>query len=241
MQPLSIWVTGEPVPPAAARAGSFADMIRARTGAAWRGAWSVVDVTDMRTLLPQPNEVSGVIVTGSPARIADQLPWMRRVQDALAQLVEADVPVLGICFGHQLLGMALGGRSGPNPRGREIGTVTLTLRASDPIVAGPQSFPVSMTHLDVVQELPRGASVIASTTLDPHAAIRFAENAWGVQFHPEMDDAIIGDYIVSLRDKLVAEGIDPEALLAARSDTPDAAKVLERFVERAAELRTTAR
>src|SRR5690606_25717707 len=92
LRPLSIWVTGEPVPQAAARAGSFADMIRARTGAAWRGAWSVVDVTDTRTLLPQPNEVSGVIVTGSPARIADQLPWMRRVQDALAQLVEADVP-----------------------------------------------------------------------------------------------------------------------------------------------------
>jgi len=234
VQPLSIWVTGEPVPPAAARAGSFADMIRVRTGAAWPGTWSVIDVTDEGASLPAVDDVAGVIVTGSPARIADQLPWMRRVQDALANLVYADVPVLGICFGHQLLGMALGGRSGPNPRGREIGTVTLTLRASDPIVAGPHSFPVSMTHLDVVQELPPNATVIASTALDPHAAIRFAENTWGVQFHPEMNDEIIGDYIASLRDKLIGEGIDPEALLASRSDTPHAAGVLARFVERAA-------
>ncbi|HEX6993917.1 MAG TPA: glutamine amidotransferase [Gammaproteobacteria bacterium] len=241
MAPLSIWVTGEPVPPATARAGSFADMIRATTGAAWPGAWSVVDATDERAALPAADDVSGVIVTGSPARIADQLSWMRRVQDALANLVDANVPVLGICFGHQLLGMALGGRSGPNPRGREIGTVTLTLHASDPVVNGPQSFPVSMTHLDVVRELPPGASVIASTALDPYAAIRFAENAWGVQFHPEMDAEIIGDYIASLRDKLIGEGIDPDALLASRRDTPHAARVLERFAERAAARRSAER
>src|SRR5690606_25413737 len=120
--PLSIWRTGEPVPRAAERAGSFADMIRGRTGAAWPGEWTTLDVTDPRARFPGLGEVAGVVVTGSPARIADQSPWMRRAQDALVDLVERGVPVLGICFGHQLLGMALGGRSGPNPRGREIGT-----------------------------------------------------------------------------------------------------------------------
>src|SRR5690606_1572203 len=132
----------------------------------------------------------------------------------------------GICFGHQLLGMALGGRSGPNPRGREIGTVPLTILRSDPIVCGGPSFPVSMTHLDMVLERPPSAEVLAATELDPHAAIRFGENAWGVQFHPEMDDAIVGDYITALREKLVAEGNDPNALLASGRDTPDAAAVL---------------
>src|SRR5690606_8428631 len=194
---------------------------------------ATVDVTDVRVRLPAADEVAGVIITGSPARIADQLPWMRRVQGAVVGLVERAVPVLGICFGHQLLGMALGGRSGPNPRGREIGTVMLSVLREDPIVAGPASFPVSMTHLDVVQELPPGARVLAATRLDPYAAVRFAENAWGVQFHPEMDAAIVSDYITALRAKLLDEGIDPEALVASVRDTPDAAEVLKRFAERA--------
>jgi GMP synthase (glutamine-hydrolysing) len=208
-------------------------MIRSTTGEAWPGDWTVVDATDDLARLPGPDEVAGVIITGSPARIADQLPWMRRVQQALLEFVNQDVPVLGICFGHQLLGAALGGHSGPNPRGREIGTVPLTPLRSDPIVPGTPSSPVSMTHLDVVLEVPPNADVLAATELDPHAAIRFGENVWGVQFHPEMDAAIIGDYITALRDKLVAEGTDPDALLASRRDTPDAAAVLTRFAERA--------
>jgi GMP synthase (glutamine-hydrolysing) len=232
--PLSIWVTGEPVAPAAARAGSFADMIRRTVGPAWQGSWSVVDTTDDRARLPRSDEIAGVIVTGSPARVADQLTWMIRVQSALSDLVSRGVPVFGICFGHQLLGMALGGRSGPNPRGREIGTVSLRLRSEDPIVTGPPTFDVSMTHLDVVLELPRGAAVLASTELDPHAAIRFADNAWGVQFHPEMDAAIIGDYIDALRDQLRVEDIDPERLLASRRDTPESASILARFARHAA-------
>src|SRR5690606_40406498 len=115
--PISIWVTGSPVPPAERRAGSFADMIRNGVGGAWGGAWSIVDTVAESAPLPGPDAVAGVIVTGSPARIADQLPWMRRVQHALRLLVERDVPVRGISFGHQPLGQAPGGRSGPNPPG----------------------------------------------------------------------------------------------------------------------------
>src|SRR5690606_16876934 len=78
--PLPLWVTGSPVPPAERRAGSFADMIRNGVGGAWGGAWSIVDTVAESAPLPGPDAVAGVIVTGSPARIADQLPWMRRVQ-----------------------------------------------------------------------------------------------------------------------------------------------------------------
>lgn len=86
--PISIWVTGSAVPAAARRAGTFADMIRATVGRAWPGPWSIVDAADDTALLPAPRDVAGVIVTGSPARIADQLPWMVRVQHALCRLVD---------------------------------------------------------------------------------------------------------------------------------------------------------
>ncbi|HEX7079631.1 MAG TPA: glutamine amidotransferase [Gammaproteobacteria bacterium] len=233
-RPLSIWITGEPVPEAKRSAGSFADMIRATVGDAWAGPWDVVDCVG-EAALPGPGDAAGVIVTGSPARIADQLPWMRRAQDGLRRLVEADVPVLGICFGHQLLAMALGGRSGPNPRGREIGTVRVGLHCSDPLLGdGPRDFPASATHLDTVLELPPGAESLAATALDRYAAVRFGPEAWGVQFHPEMTAEIIGAYVRALREKLIAEDIDPDRILDARQETPEAAAVLRRFAARVA-------
>ncbi|HEX5420384.1 MAG TPA: glutamine amidotransferase [Gammaproteobacteria bacterium] len=245
-RPLAIWVAGEPVAEAARLRGSFADMIRSAVGEAWPGAWSAADITTNSFVSPEPAQLAGVIVTGSPARIADQAPWMVRVQQALRELVAERVPVLGICFGHQLLGMALGGSCGPNPLGREIGSVRLrsysrssSRSLDDPLFsAAPQSFLVSMTHLDAVLELPPGAAVLGATDLDRHAAVRFGEHAWGVQFHPEMGAEIIGAYIDARRDALRSEGLDPQRLLADCADTPEATELLRGFARRLRRART---
>lgn len=227
---LSVWVTGEPVPAARRRRGSFTDMIQATVGDAWGGPWQELDCVDEPCAFPAPAQVAGVIVTGSPARIADQSPWMLALQARLRSFVVQQVPIFGICFGHQLLGAALGGRSGPNPRGREIGTVPMTLQAADPLFgAEPRSFAVAMTHLDSVLELPAGAVSLGSTDLERHAAVRFATNTWGVQFHPELDAEVVGDYVASRREALLGEGLDPDALLRARAETPESADLLRRF------------
>lgn len=232
---LSIWVTGAPVTEASREHGSFADMIRATVGGAWNGPWRVVDCTDESAVLPVPDETAGAIVTGSPARIAEQRPWMRHSQDALRGFVERGVPVLGICFGHQMLAVALGGRSGPNPRGREIGTVRVRQHGSDALLGdAPRRYNASMTHQDTILELPAGAQALAETALDRYAAVRFAEAAWGVQFHPEMDAAIVRAYVTALRGALRAEGIDPDARLAGAGDTPESAELLRAFARRVA-------
>jgi GMP synthase (glutamine-hydrolysing) len=207
-------------------------MIRATVAGSFEGPWTEVDCVHAPEALPSPDQVAGVIITGSAARVADQSPWMLRVQEALRELVARRVPTFGICFGHQLLGMALGGRSGPNPAGREIGTVELRLTGGDPLFGdAPRRFPVSMTHLDSVLELPPGAVPLGSTERERYAAIRFGAAAWGVQFHPELDDEVIGHYIASRTDALRTEGFDPEELLAARRPTPDSADILRRFVQ----------
>jgi GMP synthase (glutamine-hydrolysing) len=142
--------------------------------------------------------------------------------------VQAGVPTLGICFGHQLLGQALGGLVEENPRGREIGSVPLETLEANPLLGGvTQPFVANMSHRDSVTRLPAGAQVLARTALEPHAVVRYAPRAWGVQFHPEFDGEVMRGYIEARRTVLGAEGIDPDGLDA--RDAPDARAVLQTF------------
>jgi GMP synthase (glutamine-hydrolysing) len=229
-RPLAILTTGLPVPLALARGGLFFDMIREALGNTWAGPLVDYDATTDAPL-PTPDEVAGVIVTGSPARVATRDPWMLRIEERLRDYTAAGTPVFGICFGHQLLGNALGGKAEPNPNGREIGTPVLELLKADELLDGIDDEPVViMTHLDSVTVLPPGAVTLARTKQEPNAAIRFAPKVWGVQFHPEMDAAIVGDYIEDRREALLAEGLDPDHLLAHRLQSSFGRRMLQKFV-----------
>lgn len=228
VHPIAIWTTGSPVPRAEAARGDFFRMITEGLGEYPGGFLDVRSVEE--PTYPDPRTVSGIIVSGSPARLHDQESWMSATKRALLDAVAVEVPILGICFGHQLLGEAFGGKVTPNPRGREIGTVDLTLRNADPLFDGIDAEPhVVMTHLDSVVEVPKEAVVLASTELDPHAAVRFTEKVWSVQYHPEMDAEIVGHYIDERRGEIQAEGLDVEAIFAARRDSPYGRQILERF------------
>jgi GMP synthase (glutamine-hydrolysing) len=226
VRPLGILVTGEPVHNVKRVRGSFADMIRETLGDAWSGSIVAIDATKGER--PLAAELAALVVTGSPASVTSREPWILDTEDALRAFVGAGTPTLGVCFGHQLLAQALGGNVVQNPRGREIGTVELEMLESDALFEGaPSSFRVNMSHLDSVERLPPGARIVARTALDPHGAVRFGERAWGVQFHPEFDGAIVRGYIDARRDPIAREGIDPDSL--ASEDAPEAAELLRRF------------
>ena len=120
--PILILKTGEAPPPVKSRFGDFEDWIALGMG-------QPVDSLDVVSVylgasLPSANRVSGVIVTGSPAMVTDRPDWSEASARWLANIVVEDsVPVLGVCYGHQLLAHGLGGEVGPNPKGREMGTV----------------------------------------------------------------------------------------------------------------------
>jgi len=230
MRPLAILVTGEPVAGALSARGSFAAMIRAVVGDAWAGPWLEIDA---RGALPDFRAFAGLVITGSSANVPTREPWILEVEQYLARAVPSGLPIFGVCFGHQLLGQALGGRVEKNPRGREIGSVSLRLSSNDALFAEyPDGELVNMTHLDSVVELPPGARVLAATELEPYAALYFGQRAWGVQFHPEIDAEIIKHYVAARREILEAEGLDPRALEAGARDTPHSAALLRRFVAR---------
>jgi GMP synthase (glutamine-hydrolysing) len=228
---LAILITGEPVASARKQGGSFAELIQRAVGDAWAGPWLAVDLRHGDPL-PHPTSIAGVIVTGSAAFLNEGAAWMRNGMEYLHSLIDAGTPVFGICFGHQMLGQALGGRIGRNPHGREIGTRTMTPLADHPLLPlehGPLS--VHTTHMDSVTELPPGARVLARTELEPHALVRFSEFAWGVQFHPEMDGEVMRCYIREQRSALRSEGLDPDQLLKQVTETPASRALLQRFVE----------
>lgn len=229
--PLAIWTTGDPVPPAERAQGSFFEMIRRGLGPGFPGEMININ-SQMVTSYPEPKNVAGIVVSGSPARLGDADAWMLRTAEALREAHVAGTPILGICFGHQLLGEALGGRVAPNPRGREIGTVALEFQAPDLLLDGIVEQPnVVMTHLDSVIELPPGSTVLRSTLQDPNAAIRFSATTWGVQFHPEMNAETVGYYLEERRADITSEGQDVDAILAARRESLFGKRLLERFAK----------
>jgi GMP synthase (glutamine-hydrolysing) len=129
-----------------------------------------------------------------------------------------------------LLAQALGGVVEANPRGREIGTTILSVLERDPLFGGClQSVPAQVTHVDSVVRPPERARVLARTEVEPHAALRFSEWSWGVQFHPEIDEVIMGHYLDARHAVLAREGFDVGALRATLRPAPEAAEVLGRF------------
>jgi GMP synthase (glutamine-hydrolysing) len=230
--PLCILVTGDPVQRTRDRVGGFASLVRAGVTGAWDGGFVEVDARTEE--LPPVGSFAGIIVTGSAASVTERAPWILRVEDYLARAVQAEQAVLGICFGHQLLGQALGGLVERNPRGREMGTVKFQILVDDPLLdRSIQPALAHATHVDSVTVLPPGAQILATTALEPHAAVRFGRRAWGVQFHPEFDAQVMTEYVETRSQLLADEGRDPAALLAGIGVAEAGASVLRRFVDHA--------
>ena len=87
--------------------------------------------------LPAPEDLAGVVITGAAAMVSDRESWSENTGQWLKHVVEKGIPVLGVCYGHQLLAQALGGKVGLNPAGRQIGTVNgelLDAAKNDPLL-----------------------------------------------------------------------------------------------------------
>ena len=233
MDPLLIVKTGTTFASLAGECGDFEDWISAGMGLD-RNRVTVIAVFEGEAL-PDPKRFAGVVVTGSSAMVSHREAWSESTAEWLRDAVQCTTPVLGICYGHQLLAHALGGRVGPNPHGRQIGTERVLLGENakdDALLAGfGDSLRAHTTHAEAVLELPDAAVRLGSTRRDPNAAFSFGTAAWGVQFHPEFDAHVMKRYIEERRELLVAEGIDVDDRLGAVEECPDAAAVLRRFCE----------
>ncbi|WP_096393625.1 type 1 glutamine amidotransferase [Halorubrum trapanicum] len=170
--------------------------------------------------LPDDTEFDGVVVTGSRSSVYWDEAWIPPLVDYVAEAADDGVPVLGVCYGHQVLAEALGGRVA-GMDGFEIGYNEIRRVRDDPLFEGiGESFTAFTTHGDAVVELPPSATLLAENDRGVHA---FRDgHCWGVQFHPEYDVETARDVTDGKRDQIgdarvdgVLESITPEAYDAA--------------------------
>jgi GMP synthase (glutamine-hydrolysing) len=185
--------------------------------------------------VPDHWDYAGVVVTGSFAMVTDHAPWSEACAAYLRSAFVRNLPILGVCYGHQLLAYALGGEVANNPQGRHAGTahISTTHAARTDALFGalPEALVVQVSHLQHVARLPEQAVHLAYADGDPHQAFRVGERAWGVQFHPEFDAFVARSYIEIRRPIIEGEGVDVDALLAAVEDSDHGARLLARFAE----------
>lgn len=232
-KPVLIIKTGSTVPALLATGEDFETWIR--LGMGLDPDLTIVVNIAAEEPLPSLAEIDGLVITGSPAYLTDMAPWNNVAADYIRAAVDDAKPLLGICYGHQLLAWAFGGEVGFHPQGRELGTVPITLKAAarnDPLFCNlPKAFMAHAAHQQSVLRLPAGATHLACNAFEHYQGFRLGECAWGVQFHPEFNASISNHYVRFRWDELVAEGLKPKRILAQVRDTPEAAGLLRRFQE----------
>jgi len=185
--------------------------------------------------------LDGLVVMGGPMSAYSDLGFPTRMAELnlLSDALERGVPILGVCLGSQLLALAGGGRVYRGPAGPEIGWGLVELTdhaAADPLLFGlPRRLPVLHWHGDTF-ELPLGAVHLAASSRYRAQGFRCGAQAWGFQFHLEVDEPAIQAFVNAFGTEAAQVGENPRSITAqspAKLETlaPFRAQVVTRFAE----------
>jgi GMP synthase (glutamine-hydrolysing) len=232
-KPVLVIRTGHAPKPIRARHGDFAHWFCLAARLPSRQV-RIIDVTAGEQL-PPPREVAGALITGSAAMVTERAAWSELTAGWIRNAMDVELPMFGICFGHQLMAHALGGRVDYLSGGREIGTLPIRFLADAPLDAltegMPASFRAHTTHEQSVVEIPRDATVLARSDRDPNHLIRYGKQAYSAQFHPEFNAEVMRAYIRRKHADMQREGSDPRRIFREVAATPVARGLFRRFVQ----------
>jgi GMP synthase-like glutamine amidotransferase len=190
--------------------------------------WRVYDLT-LGQAPENLDECDAYVATGSKASVYDDEPWIHAFAELTRRIHAANKPFLGVCFGHQMMGHALGGRVAKSPNGWGIGVHSFALETAEPWMDPPAArINVLMSCQDQVLELPPGAHVLGGNAHCPVGLFRVG-NMLGIQGHPEFTPAYAEALLRLRRERIGAEKVD--AALATL-DAPLHAATLESWARR---------
>jgi GMP synthase-like glutamine amidotransferase len=150
-------------------------------------------------------ECDGWLITGSRHGAYEDHPWIPPLEQFIRDAYWAHVPLVGICFGHQIVAQAMGGKVEPYPEGWAVGATDYTF--------GDKTLRLNAWHRDQVTELPPMAKVVASNDFCTNAALLYGDRAFTVQAHPEFRPEFIGGLM-----KTRGKGLVPDDLMASATD-----------------------
>lgn len=181
--------------------------------------------------LPSPGDHDAYLITGSRHSAYEDLPWIAPLGALVRNLVEAEVPLVGVCFGHQLIAHYLEGEVARATAGWGVGVHEARVVAERPwMTPMTDRFRLIVSHQDQVTLLPEGATLIATSDHAPVAAFEIG-SALGFQGHPEFHPAYAAALMAARRDRIPSDAITRgEATLAAPADHATVTSWLGRFL-----------
>ncbi|MGI9334796.1 MAG: type 1 glutamine amidotransferase [Gammaproteobacteria bacterium] len=179
----------------------------------------------------------GLLLSGSPHGAYENLPFIQREHTLIREAANAGLPMLGVCFGSQILASALCGRDQVFRRetcdvGFKPHTVS-TIASTDPVCRGlDDGFSMFVWHNDEVRHDHPDVAVIASTEECPNQIWRHRElPAWGIQGHLEITRTGAPAWFEARRERLEADGADVDSLIRETHDAPTAKTMLANFID----------
>ncbi|SEG07505.1 type 1 glutamine amidotransferase [Jhaorihella thermophila] len=167
--------------------------------------WAVVD----GDFPPGPEAADGWLITGSKHGVYEDHPWIPPLEDLIRAIRASGKPLIGVCFGHQIIARALGGKVEKFQGGWAVGPTEYDLHG--------QKVTLNAWHQDQVTEPPEGARVVGGNDFCRHAALAYGDTIWTIQPHPEFGSDFVGGLIEKR-----GRGVVPDEVLDDASGRLDA-------------------
>ena len=227
MKRIAVLETGAPPPSLAETHGDYPAMFRAllgddyafRTFRSQAGEW------------PEPEAFDAAVITGSAAGVYEDAPWIAGLLDWI-RAARGRTRLIGICFGHQAMAQALGGRVEKSDRGWGVGLHRYDVVSGEPwMKPGAATIAIPVSHQDQVVEAPADSRVILASAFTPIAGLAWNGDAISLQGHPEFTPAYAADLTAGRRDRIGAAIVDPALdSLAGPNDRQLVGQWLRRFI-----------
>lgn len=237
MLPLLLLQTGHAPEMVARKLGDF-DAMFIRHGNLADGEFEQIDISS-GVSLPEPDEFSGVIITGSLSMVTDHLDWSEYAVGWLREAAAREIPLFGVCYGHQLLAHAFGGTVGYLEGGTEMGCFEISLSPAaigHPLLTGlPRTFMANLSHSQAIIQLPPNAIALASSARDPYQIVEYMPGVVSVQFHPEFDCQTEEAFLAYGKQEKLINDDDWRSLSDSLTETPFPIEIMRRFILRCRE------